>query len=93
VEAGDVSLALLQRALDLGAAPLLDALREAEHAGYVIAHPEGYRFAHDVVRETVSSALSVSERSRLHQALGEAMEGIGGLDPIQVLGRTAYHFT
>ncbi len=36
--------------------------------------PDGYRFTHDLIRETVESGLSAARRRRLHRRIGQALE-------------------
>jgi tetratricopeptide (TPR) repeat protein/transcriptional regulator with XRE-family HTH domain len=50
--------------------------------------PSGYRFAHDLIRETIEDGLSAGRRRLLHRRIGEALEG----DPRASAEALAYHF-
>jgi len=60
---------------------LLDALDEALDARLVEeTGPDRYRFSHAVVRAALYDELRTSRRVRMHRAVGEAYEAIGGDD-------------
>jgi hypothetical protein len=63
-------LALLERAAVLKPEPGA-ALDEAVAAGLLVADPPGYRFGHDLVRETVEARLDPGTRKELALALEE----------------------
>lgn len=73
----DFDLVTLSTALATPEAELRDALEPAIAAGIVRARPEALRtwaFVHALVRETLHQDIAAGERSRLHQAMGEALE-------------------
>ncbi|HVA92203.1 MAG TPA: tetratricopeptide repeat protein, partial [Chloroflexota bacterium] len=51
--------------------------------------PEGYRFAHDVIREVVEEDLGAARRASLHRRVAEVLEGESGHRSVEAL---AYHF-
>jgi tetratricopeptide (TPR) repeat protein/transcriptional regulator with XRE-family HTH domain len=53
------------------------------------AGPDAYRFTHDVVREVVEGDLGAAQCTALHQRVGEALEALPGIPPVQAL---AYHY-
>ena len=50
---------------------------------------DGYRFTHDLIRETVENGLSAARRRRLHRRIGQALEYQPGV-PAESL---AFHFS
>jgi DNA-binding winged helix-turn-helix (wHTH) protein/tetratricopeptide (TPR) repeat protein len=64
----EFELAVLQRALSIGAEPLLSALDEAVHARLVAPRPRGgtYGFSHDAIREALYEELPSAWRADLH---------------------------
>jgi class 3 adenylate cyclase len=78
---------------DLQGAPedsLLDALDEAVQAGLVQeTGADRYRFAHLLVRATLSEGLSATRRRRLHRRVGEALQKLRPEDVVAL----AYHFS
>jgi tetratricopeptide (TPR) repeat protein len=53
------------------------------------AGPAAYRFTHDVVWEVVEGDLGAARRAALHQRVGEALETLTGIPPVEAL---AYHY-
>ena len=51
--------------------------------------PDGYRFTHDLIRETVENGLSAARRRRLHRRIGRALEHQPGAPPESL----AFHFS
>jgi len=74
------SLSLLE-ALDAGTTDVaLDALEEAERAHLVVPEPSGrepkYRFAHELIRQTLAETLSMPRRQRVHARVAAAIEQV-----------------
>ncbi len=57
---------------------VLDALEEAESAGLVTTQASSYRFAHELIRQTLLTGLSLPRRQRLHLHIADAMESLHG---------------
>jgi transcriptional regulator with XRE-family HTH domain/tetratricopeptide (TPR) repeat protein len=51
--------------------------------------PDGYRFTHDLIRETVEDGLSAARRRRLHRRIGQALEH----QPGATAEALAFHFS
>lgn len=51
--------------------------------------PDGYRFTHDLIRETVENGLSAARRRRLHRRIGQALEHQPGVSAESL----AFHFS
>jgi predicted ATPase len=51
--------------------------------------PDGYRFTHDLIRETVENGLSAARRRRLHGRIGQALERQPGSSAESL----AFHFS
>jgi DNA-binding CsgD family transcriptional regulator/transcriptional regulator with XRE-family HTH domain len=75
---------------------ILNLLDEAVRSR-LVEQPSGvainYRFVHDLVRETIYSELSSSERLSLHADVGRTLERHFSSDPSPHLSRIAYHYT
>jgi tetratricopeptide (TPR) repeat protein len=63
---------------------------EAALAARLLAEegPDGYRFPHDLIRETVEDGLSAARRRRLHRRIGQALEAGPGASAESL----AFHF-
>lgn len=74
---------------------ILDALEQAEGAGLILSHTAGrlthYTFAHELIRQTLLSSLSMPRRQRRHQKTADAIEKVyaGKLD--SHISDLAYH--
>jgi class 3 adenylate cyclase/tetratricopeptide (TPR) repeat protein len=70
--------ALLERISDTDAGQLLDIVEEAEAANVIIPEQRDgevhYSFAHELIRQTLLSGLSLLRRQRLHLAVADAIE-------------------
>jgi tetratricopeptide (TPR) repeat protein len=95
VEGREFELNVVSRAAGLPAAEVLETLDEAVDAHLVTEAGPGpgrYRFAHALVREVVHAGLRVTERTRLHHRVGEAIERHAQADLEARLAELAYHF-
>ncbi|WP_116951992.1 BTAD domain-containing putative transcriptional regulator [Jiangella endophytica] len=75
----DVDLALLARAAGIDGQTCLDRLAPFEPLGLLESMPEdpfSYRFAHDLVRESVTAATPQRRVSQLHLRVADALERI-----------------
>ncbi|MFF7467650.1 BTAD domain-containing putative transcriptional regulator [Streptomyces sp. NPDC008092] len=73
----DVDLALLARAAGLDMATCLDRLEPLQELGLLEpspGDPHSFRFAHDLVRESVAEATSPPRAIRLHLLVADALE-------------------
>ena len=72
------TLAVLEALGELDSDALLDALEQAEKAGLILSHIAGrqthYTFAHELIRQTLLSSLSMPRRQRRHQRTADAIE-------------------
>ncbi len=74
---------------------LIDLLDQAQHAALVAEVPGTagrYSFAHALVQHTLYEDLGGTRRTRLHKAVGEAIEHLYGEDDDARLGELARHF-
>ncbi len=56
----------------------LEALERANHAGILQADQQGHRFHHDLIRRSLSNALSADRRKLLHKRLAATLESTHG---------------
>ncbi|MDQ2773643.1 MAG: AAA family ATPase [Acidobacteriota bacterium] len=74
---------------------VFDALEEAERAHLAAPVSEGreirYRFAHELVRQTLAEALSMPRRQRLHRRIADAIEEIHGANLDSQASALAHH--
>jgi tetratricopeptide (TPR) repeat protein len=90
----DFDLATLAAALARPHGELRDTLELALAGGIIRARPDAlrsYAFVHALVRETIYQDVPVGDRSRLHLAMGEALEATAAMrdDRLRLL---AHHF-
>jgi hypothetical protein len=88
-------LTVLQQAGDAQGDELLGQLEEALAARVVeaVAGARGaHRFSHDLVRQTLYSALGAVERRHTHEAVARALEKLHGSRPASVVTDLAHHF-
>ena len=88
----DFELDLLAAASD--GHDVLAAVEQALRAGLVLEQPGGaerYRFAHELVRQSIVDQVSRARRARLHQRVAEALERLAGEHP-DSLPALAEHF-
>lgn len=94
----EFGLDALTRVHDLAEDPLLEALEEAEQAHLIAAVPPmpgtlgRYSFVHALVQETIYEELPSTQRIRLHQQVGEALQGLWRTDVEPHLAQLAHHF-
>jgi tetratricopeptide (TPR) repeat protein len=65
------------------------ALDAACGARLLVEEADGYRFAHDVIREVVEGDLGVARRQLLHRRIGEALDADASGAPVELV---AYHY-
>ncbi|BEL06600.1 hypothetical protein Q0Z83_047910 [Actinoplanes sichuanensis] len=89
----DVDLRLLSRATGVGVADCMDRLEPVQALGLLEPGPEdpsSMRFAHDLVRESVSETTAKQQIIRLHLRVADALEQTHADDEV-VAERLAYH--
>jgi DNA-binding SARP family transcriptional activator len=89
----DVDLDLLARAIGVDIADCLERLEPLQALGLLETKPENpfsWRFAHDLVRESVTETTARQESARLHLRVADALEHIHADDEF-VAERLAYH--
>lgn len=84
------TLTILEAALDVAGDRVLDALDDAVRSALVKETPEGYEFAHALVRQTLLRELTATRTTRLHRRIGEALEAMNDGD--RHLEALARHF-
>ncbi len=93
---GEFELDTVRRAAGLEEAALLDAADEAVMSGLVVEAPGrglAYRFAHELVRRSVSDRLSARRRAEMHLRVAHALEsGAPDGDARGRLAALAYHY-
>lgn len=91
----EFALEVLARASDLSRAQILQALEEALVAQVITAdrRMKGcYTFTHALVRETLYSGLTLTQRVAFHRQVGEALDNLYGVYPTPPLAEIAHHF-
>lgn len=84
-----VHLGLVSAVTGGAEAEVVDALDVAARARLLVTGAQGYRFAHDVIREVVESDLGAARRRLLHRQVAHALEEEPGAPPIELV---AYHY-
>ncbi len=86
--------ALLAKALDQSRGDLEDALFEASDAGVIVPCRQGFRFAHDRLREAIQDLLEPDERDRRHYDMAVLLsEGSADTRPSERVLEIADHLT
>jgi tetratricopeptide (TPR) repeat protein/predicted Ser/Thr protein kinase len=87
---------VLVRAGQLDEDTVLDALDEAARLQLIreirVGRTAGYAFEHALIRQTLYESLNVRRRARLHEQVGEALEGIYAARRDGHVEELAYHF-
>ncbi|WP_416960851.1 ATP-binding protein [Streptomyces sp. Agncl-13] len=89
----DVDLELLARAIGIDIADCLERLEPLQALGLLETKPEdpfSWRFAHDLVRESVTETTARRQAAELHLRVADALERIHA-DDESVAERLAYH--
>ncbi|MEV4629860.1 BTAD domain-containing putative transcriptional regulator [Micromonospora sp. NPDC049523] len=89
----DVDLGLLARAADTDAADCLERLEPLQALGLLETRPEApfsLRFAHDLVRESITETTAQQRAIRLHLRVADALEA-SQADDESITERLAYH--
>jgi class 3 adenylate cyclase len=88
-------VALLATIAETSEDAVLDALEEATAAALVTdvrGSPDTFTFRHALIRTTLYEELSAPRRARLHQRVGEALEGLVRATPGARIEELAYHW-
>ena len=91
----DFDLDLLAEITKVDEDELIDLLEEAQHAAVVNELPDSpgrYSFVHALVQQTLYEDLGATRRTRLHKAVGEAIERLHGSESDERVGELARHF-
>jgi tetratricopeptide (TPR) repeat protein len=90
------SFELLEALGDVDADALLDAIDEAERAHLITSTADGpearFTFAHELIRQTLVSGLSLPRRQRRHLRVAEAMERLYARTLEEHATELAHHF-
>jgi tetratricopeptide (TPR) repeat protein len=96
IAASDVATEVLVEVGPDDATTIEELLEEAGRARVLVMTDNGWRFSHDLYRETVVAQVPPARRAVLHGAVGRALQVLsaGGTDPAAVGGasRLAAHF-
>ena len=91
----DFALDLLSETTKVDEDELIDLLEEAQRAAVVNELPDSpgrYSFSHALVQHTLYEDLGATRRTRLHKAVGEAIERLYGENSEDRVGELARHF-
>ena len=89
------SFELLEAITSVDPERLLDAIDEAERVRLIMSTSDGpearFTFAHELIRQTLVSGLSLARRQRMHLRVAEAMERLYARDVEQHAADLAHH--
>jgi len=89
------SFKLLESLGQFDSDPLLEAIEEALRMGLIVSSAEGpeapFKFAHELVRQTLLAGLSPPRRQRLHQRVASAIEKTCASDLDRHAAEIAHH--
>ena len=92
----DFSFDVLEAMSALAPEALIDAIEEGLGASLIVEMSQGsvarYSFAHELVRQTLLSGLSLPRRQRLHLKVAETMERVFGRTLDAHVPNLAYHY-
>ena len=89
----EFDIALLRRISDLSAEASGELMDEASEVGVVaLSSHDSYRFTHPLIRESLYKGSTKAERTRLHRAIGEALEQMHAANLTPHLAALAHHF-
>ena len=91
----EFSADVLRRVEGLPPEATLERLGEAAMAGLIAAAPgslDRFRFAHDLIRETLYDSLTPARRARLHRRIADTLEALHGAAPDAHVTELAHHF-
>jgi DNA-binding SARP family transcriptional activator/tetratricopeptide (TPR) repeat protein len=91
----DFDLDLLAETTAVDEDELIDLLEDAQHAAVVNELPDApgrFTFSHALVQHTLYEDLGATRRTRIHQAVGEAIERLYGDNNEARIGELARHF-
>ena len=75
-----ISLPSLERASGLGPEVINDALEQAEQQGILHPGERGFRFAHELIRQSVYQTINPSRRRAMHRHVAELLEQDAAVD-------------
>ncbi len=89
------SFEVLEALAEVEADVLLDAIDEAERAHLITSAGDGrearFTFAHELIRQTLLSGLSLPRRQRMHLRVAEAVERVYARAPEEQAANLAHH--
>ena len=89
----ELDTALLRRIGDLSAGASGELMDEAYEVGVVTrSSHDSYRFTHPLIRESLYKGSTEAERTRLHRAIGEALEQMHATNLTPHVAALAYHY-
>ena len=89
----EFDIALVRRISNLSAGASGELMDEASEVGVVtLSSHDSYRFTHPLIRESLYKGLTEAERTRLHRAIGEALEQLHAANLTPHLAALAHHF-